>query len=199
MALKKREFTPESGTVDTYAIATVFDKLAPIVTRVITVRPKTPWHRPTEDLLRAKRELRCAERLWQKKRLVVHRHIFTTLRNAYHQQLAATKSNHYRTIIHEAVNNVKAMYSVTNDLLGRSASPSLPDCRDDATLTEECHHYFTQKIGNISSTTDSPSKQLPSSHYHLAHISLRCNANSNQHQQMISNESSSNHRRSRVS
>ena len=135
------------------AIATVLDKHAPIVTRVITVRPKTPLH--TEDLSRAKRELRCAERRWQKTRLVVHRQIFTTLRNAYHQQLAATKSNHYRTIIHESVNNVKAMYSVTNDLLGRSASPRLPDCRDDARLAEEFHHYFTQKIGNIRSTMDS--------------------------------------------
>ena len=90
----------------------------------------------------------------------MHRQIFTTHRNAYHQQLASTKSNHYRTIIHEAANNVKAMYSVTNDLLGRSASPSLPDCRDDATLAEEFHHYFTQKIGNIRSTTDSRSMTI---------------------------------------
>ena len=85
------------------------------------------------------------------------RHIFTTLRNAYHHQLAATKSNHYRTSIHEAVNNVNAMYSVTNDLLGRSASPRLPDCRDDAILAEEFHQYFTQKIDNIRSPTDSRS------------------------------------------
>ena len=66
--------------------------------------------------------------------------------------------NHYRTIIdglHEAANNVKAMYGVTNDLLGRSASPRLPDCRDDATLAEEFHQYFTQKIDNIRSTTHS--------------------------------------------
>ena len=157
-------FGADPGTndelVDVYnaTIATVLNKHAPILTRVITVRPKTPWH--TEDLSRAKRELRCAERRWQKTRLVVHRHIFTTHRNAYHQQLASTKSNHYRTIIHEAANNVKAMYSVTNDLLGRSASPSLPDCRDDATLAEEFHHYFTQKIGNIRSTTDSRSMTI---------------------------------------
>ena len=157
-------FGADPGTndelVDVYnaTIATVLNTHAPILTRVITVRPKTPWH--TEDLSRAKRELRSAERRWQKTRLVVHRQIFTTLRNAYHQQLAATKSNHYRTIIHEAVNNVKAMYSVTNDLLGRSASPSLPDCRDDAKLAEEFHHYFTQKIGNIRSITDSRSITL---------------------------------------
>ena len=157
-------FGADPGTndelVDVYnaTIATVLNKHAPILTRVITVRPKKPWH--TEDLSRAKRELRCAERRWQKTRLVVHRQIFTTHRNAYHQQLASTKSNHYRTIIHEDANNVKAMYSVTNDLLGRSASPSLPDCRDDATLAEEFHHYFTQKIGNIRSTTDSRSMTI---------------------------------------
>ena len=154
-------FGADPGTsdelIDVYSttIATVLNKLAPIVTRVITVRPKTPWH--TEDLSRLKRDLRCAERRWQTTRLVVYRQIFTTLRNAYHHQLAATKSNHYRTIIHEAVNNLKAMYSVTNDLLGRSASTRLLDCRDDATLTEEFHQYFTQKIDNIRSITDSRS------------------------------------------
>ena len=52
------------------------------------------------------------------------------------------------------------MYSVTNDLLGRSASPSLPDCRDDATLAEQFHPYSTQKIGNIRSTTDSRSMTI---------------------------------------
>ena len=45
----------------------------------------------------------------------------------------------------EAANNVKAMYSVTNDLLGRSASPSLPDCRDDARLAEECHQILCRR------------------------------------------------------
>ena len=172
-------FAADPGTndelIDMYniTIATVLNKHAPIVSRIITVRPKTPWH--TEDLSKAKRDLRCAERRWKKTRLVVHRQIFTTLRHAYHHQLAATKSTHYRMIIHEAVNNVKAMYSVTNDLLGRSASPRLPDCRDDATLAEEFHQYFTQKIGNIRSTTDSRSitntrDPLPPTAYHPAEL-----------------------------
>ena len=193
-------FGADPGTnddlIDVYnsTIATVLNKHAPIVSRIITVRPKTPWH--TEDLSKAKRDLRCAERRWKKTRLVVHRQIFTTLRNAYHHQLAATKSTHYRMIIHEAVNNVKAMYSVTNDLLGRSASPRLPDCRDDATLAEEFHQYFTQKIGNIRSTTDS--RSITNTLDPLPPISLRSYANSNQHQQMMLDELSCNLLQSRV-
>ena len=63
-------FGADPGTnddlIDVYnsTIATVLNKHAPIVSRIITIRPKTPWH--TEDLSTAKRDLRCAERRWKK-------------------------------------------------------------------------------------------------------------------------------------
>ena len=41
----------------------IVNKHAPVVTRVITDLPKTPWH--TEELSRAKRDLRRAERRWR--------------------------------------------------------------------------------------------------------------------------------------
>ena len=94
----RNAFAVTSGTriasVDNYnsAIETIVNKHAPIVTRVITVRSRTPWH--TEELSCAKRDLRRAERRWRKTRLTVHRQIYTTLRDGYCRQLAATKASH---------------------------------------------------------------------------------------------------------
>ena len=50
--------------IDTYntATANIVYKHATIITRVIMVRPKTPWH--TEELANLKRDLRCAEGRW---------------------------------------------------------------------------------------------------------------------------------------
>ena len=89
-SIDKRAFTADirdafavmSGTtvesIDNYntAIEAIVKKHAPVVTRVIADRPKTPWH--TEELSCAKRVLRRAEPRWRKTRLIGHRQIYTT-------------------------------------------------------------------------------------------------------------------------
>ena len=46
------------------AVTDAVDKHAPTMTRVVTVRPKTPWH--TQQQSDAKRYLRRAESRWRK-------------------------------------------------------------------------------------------------------------------------------------
>ena len=137
------------GLIENYnaAIATVVDRHAPIVTRVVTVRPKTPWL--TEELSGAKRNLHRAERRWRKTRLAVHRQMYTTLRDAYRRQLTTTKASHFCTVIHEAGHNMKTMFGFTNVLLGRSTPVQLPDSRIDLVLAETFHQFFIDKILNI--------------------------------------------------
>ena len=147
-----------SGTtvelIDNYntAIVTIVDKHAPIITRIVTVRPKTPWL--TEELSCAKHNLRRAERRWRKTRLVVHRQMYTTLRDAYRRQLTITKASHFCTVIHEAGHNMKTMFSVTNVLLGRSTPVQLPDSRNDLVLAETFHQFFIDKVSNIRRAID---------------------------------------------
>ena len=102
------------ASVDNYnsAIETIVNKHAPIVTRVTTVRSRTPWH--TEVLSCAKRDLRRAERRWRKTRLTVHRQTF---RDGCRQTLAATKVRHFCIVISEAGHNIKTMFGVTNAIL----------------------------------------------------------------------------------
>ena len=117
-SIDKRAFTADirdafavtSGTtvesIDNYntAIEAIVNKHAPVVTRVIADRPKTPWH--TEVLSCAKRDFRRAERRWRKTRLTVHRQIYTTLRDEYRRKLAATKASHFCAVISEAGHNM---------------------------------------------------------------------------------------------
>ena len=155
-------FAVISGTavelIDNYntAIATIVDKHAPIITRIVTSRPKTPWH--TEELSGAKRNLRRnlrrAERRSQKTRLVVQRHIYTTFQDAYRRQLTTTKASQFWTVIHEAGHNMKTMFDVTNTLLGRSTPVQLPDSRNDLVLAETFHQFFIDKISNIRRVID---------------------------------------------
>ena len=132
------------------AIATVLD--SPIVTRVVTARPRTPWL--TEELYGAKRNLRRAERRWRKTRHAVHRQMYTTLRDAYRRQLTTTKASHFCTVIHEAGHNMKTMFGVTNVLLGRSTPVQLPDSRNDSVLAETFHQFFIDKLLNIRRAID---------------------------------------------
>ena len=151
-------FAVISGTTDQLfvnyntAIATIVDKHAPIITRIVTVRPKTPWH--TEELSCAKRKLRRAERRWRKTRLVVQQYIYTTLRYAYRRQLNTTKASHLCTVIHEAGDNMEIMFGVTNVLLGRSTPVQFHDLHNDLALAETFHQFFIDKISNIRLAID---------------------------------------------
>ena len=80
-------------------ITGLIDKHAPLITRVITIRQRTPWF--SEDLSEAKRQLRRAERRWRQTRLTVHRDMFTSLRDTYRRELITTKSAYFCDKIEE--------------------------------------------------------------------------------------------------
>ena len=166
-SIDKRAFTADirdafavtSGTtvesIDNYntVIEAIVNKHAPVVTRVIADRPKTPWH--TEELSCAKRDLRRAERRWRKTRLTVHRQMYTTLRDEYRRHLAATKASHFCAVISEAGHNMKKMFGVTNALLGRSVPAQLPETSNDVALAGTFQQFFVEKITDIHRSIDS--------------------------------------------
>ena len=117
------------------AVTDAVDKHAPIMTRVVTVRPKTLWH--TQELSDAKRDLRRAESRWRKSKLVVHREIFTSCRNDYRRNLIATKAEYYSTMVYEAGRNMKKLFDVTNTLLGRTTPSLFPNSTDGVPLADK--------------------------------------------------------------
>ena len=159
-SIDKRAFTADirdafavtSGTtvqsIDNYitAIEAIVNKHAPVVTRVIADRRKNcPVRNVTSVAPKADGERQHA----------VHRQIYTTLRDEYRRQLAATKASHLCTVIREAGYNMKTMFGVTNALLGRSVPAQLPETSNDVALAETFQQFFVEKITDIRRSIDS--------------------------------------------
>ena len=134
------------------AVTDAVDMHAPTMTRVVTVRPKTPWH--TQELSDAKRDLRRAESRWRKSKLVVHRDIFTSCRNDYRRHLIATKAEYYCTMVDEAGRNMKKLFDVTNTLLGRTTPTLFPNSTDGVPLADRFNTFFVDKISRIMCRID---------------------------------------------
>ena len=137
-------------------ITGLIDKHAPLITRVITIRQRTPWF--SEELSEAKRQLRRAERRWRQTRLTVHRDMFTSLRDTYRRELITTKSVYFCDKIEESTRNMKSMYRVANTLMGRKLLRTLPEhhCSDEV-MADRFLEHFTDKITSIRQRLNQPS------------------------------------------
>ena len=128
-------------------IAAVVNKPAPIIQRTIHVRARQPWR--TDDLQQMRQETRRAERRWRRTRLVVHREIYTDARDAFKRCIASAKSAHYCAMIESSACDIKSMYRITNDLMGRVHKAVLPKCGGDDILAERFIAFFADKISVI--------------------------------------------------
>ena len=125
-------------------IAAVVNKHAPIIQRTIHVRARQPWR--TDDLQQMRQETRRGERRWRRTRLVVHREIYTDARDAFKRRIASAKSAHYCAMIESSACDIKSMYRITNDLMGRVHKAVLPKCGGDDILAERFIAFFADKI-----------------------------------------------------
>ena len=93
-----------------------------------------------------------AERKWRHTRLVVHRQIYTNLRDTFKQSISSAKSDYYCAKIESSSGNTKEMYHITNDLMGRTRQTVLPKCDGGpAELAESFVTFFIDKIVDICS------------------------------------------------
>ena len=123
---------------------------APVIRRTVNVRARQPWR--NDDLQRMRQNVRQAERKWRHTRLVVHRQIYTNLRDTFKQSISSAKSDYYCAKIESSSGNTKEMYHITNDLMGRTRQTVLPKCDGGpAELAESFITFFIDKIVDICS------------------------------------------------
>jgi hypothetical protein len=137
-------------------LSKIADNLAPVKTRVITVRPIANWYNTT--IREAKQKRRRAERKWRKTNLEVHRQIYIECKNVVNALIDEAKQCHYQTAIEESHGNVKQLFSITNVLLGRTKSDSLPSTGSPADLCSKFADFFVEKVPKIrnSISADNP-------------------------------------------
>ena len=125
----------------------ILDRLAPIKTRTITIRPESEWY--NSEIRAAKQQRRQAERLWRKTGLTVHREIFMEKRMDVNTLIGKSKVEHYKTLISEHQGDIKHLFRIVNSLLGKSSSSPLPSDKTSTELVGMFSDFFVEKITKI--------------------------------------------------
>ena len=136
-------------------VQTVLNSHAPLLTKLVTIRPKNPWI--TEDILQCKREKRQAERKWLATKLEIYKDIFRAARNKYNFEIQQSKSKYYISQIEDCEADQKKLFQVLNSLLHQKAKPTLPSYNSAVTLAESFSAFFISKIAKIRDKIDSDS------------------------------------------
>ena len=123
------------------------DKHAPLTTKTIVVRNNIPYY--TLELQEAKRLRRKLERRWRKTGSESDLKLYRQSASSANKLLRQAKANYYSNIIEEHGKDTKALFKVTNKLLGKSDSSPLPTGFSSAQLAEEFSKFFSDKVGKI--------------------------------------------------
>ena len=135
--------------VDMYnsTLSDIIDKHAPVTTRQVQLRNRPPWF--NSSILKAKRERRKKERLWLSDKSTANMQQLQLARNNVTRLCSEAKKEYYHAKIEGNAGNQKALYQVTNHLLGKSKQKSLPEHKDPKALANEFAKFFKEKIDKI--------------------------------------------------
>ncbi|WAR06156.1 hypothetical protein MAR_021525, partial [Mya arenaria] len=125
----------------------LLDKHAPLQTKVITIRPNTPWY--NDSLRAAKRNRRKAERKMRKSNLTFHTEIYKEACIIYNKLMLQTKKDYYSSKIEENSNNRCHLFKLTNTLMGCKRDTVLPSTDNDKSLANKFCDFFIGKIISI--------------------------------------------------
>ncbi|WAR20367.1 hypothetical protein MAR_002205, partial [Mya arenaria] len=129
----------------------LLDKHAPLQTKVITIRPNTPWY--NDSLRAAKRNRRKAERKMRKSNLTVHTEIYKEACIIYNKLMLQTKKDYYSSKIEENSNDRRHLLKLTNTLMGCKRDTVLPSTDNDKSLANKFCDFFIGKL-SVSVTTN---------------------------------------------
>jgi len=143
------------------ALRKTLDKHAPAKQCTVSKRPSCPWYcNVADDLIAAKRRRRQAERKWLTTKLHVHKEILKALNHHVTQLVQSAKSSFYSSQI-LACKTTKQLFTLTNTLLGKSKTSSLPNNIPCSELPEKFSNFFNDKIETIRNNLDIASTPDP--------------------------------------
>ena len=129
----------------------LLDEHAPPSTRLVPDRPFSPWY--GQDILKAKRLRRRAERLKNKTKLTAHRQIYEKEIKKVNRLVSRKKNAYFSSTVLNAKNS-KDLFSVMNGLLGTHTNSPLPSTHDPSELPNAFSVFFTSKVQNLRKKLD---------------------------------------------
>ena len=166
-------FTNPASTLDAQLdqynsiLSDIINKLAPLKTRKVTIRPVTPWY--SEEIHAAKIERRKAESRWRSQKLTIFFDIYKAARNKVTSLIAKAKTAYFSDKIKDCDTDQKALFRVVDEILGKQVKLNLPPHESLDELLPKFNHFFQSKIAKIRQCLDSdthavlvkPSSVLP--------------------------------------
>ena len=137
----------------------VVDRHAILVTRCVSHRRSAPWL--TGEIREAPRRRRQAERRWRSTRLTVHREIFVKKRATVKRCIQDVRKLHYNSKI-DICSTTKQLFAVSDELLGKAKTTSLPSNIPIAGLPQRFCDIFVTKVTRIREDLDSCPYDPPS-------------------------------------
>jgi len=128
-------------------LAQLYNKHAPEVTKTVPVRPQPPWR--SEEIKKAKRERRIAERKMRKSKLAVDRQIYVEKRRALNKLVDKAKREYYAQKIDECSGDQKQLFKLVDTLLHKSKDTPLPMHESPEELANRLADFFVEKISKI--------------------------------------------------
>ena len=132
-------------------MSTIIDKHAPLRQRQVSRRKPAPWI--SSKVKEIKRQRRRAERKWRKTKLHVHRQLYQ-LKNFEFQEVIANEKRSYCISKIKECKTSKALYSITNELSGKTFDTVLPNNIAKENLPDEFCKFFNEKIEKIRKDLD---------------------------------------------
>ncbi|WAR04637.1 LOW QUALITY PROTEIN: hypothetical protein MAR_020006, partial [Mya arenaria] len=123
----------------------LLDKHAPLQTKVITIRPNTPWY--NDSLRAAKRNRRKAERKMRKSNLTVHTEIYKEACIIYNKLMLQTKKDYYSSKLKKTV--TIGVTFLNSQTLSWVRDTVLPSTDNDKSLANKFCDFFIGKIISI--------------------------------------------------
>ena len=122
----------------------LLDRHAPKITRIVKLRPHTPWY--YDHLRMEKRKNRRCERKWLKTRLEIDRQIYKECCINYHRLLDQAKINYYRDQL--ASCNSRELFFKVKKMSYGTLDRVLPSGCEQA-VANRFMDFFTEKIDNL--------------------------------------------------
>ncbi|XP_067025693.1 uncharacterized protein [Acropora muricata] len=129
------------------SLTAAIDQVAPIKTRLITIRPKAPWY--TIDIDNEKKCRRRYERKWRRTKDPTDINNYLEKCKHVNQMIHESKSNFYSSVISENKGNQRILFQTIGKLLHRKNDVVLPTSSSDEHLAERFADYFINKITTI--------------------------------------------------
>ncbi len=137
------------------------DEHAPLQTKEITVRERTPW--TNEDLRPWKTERRRLERKWRKNRLHVDRQTYSEFNRNYGTFLNNMRTEDYKKQIDDNKDDPKGLFKVVNNALHKGKDNPMPPNVSKHELADNFIDFFDNKIKDLRIILDNDGSQTQTS------------------------------------